>query len=58
MPAISLFLFDDARARGWHPFTLTRPAGELIFGALLQRRRAELLWGTSVTAHLSDAPSL
>ena len=27
-----LVLFDDDVARDWRPFTLTRPAGELLFG--------------------------
>ena len=39
----ALFLFDDQVARGWDPFSLTRPAGELLFGALLLRERADAL---------------
>lgn len=35
-----LLLFDDRVARAWEPFALTRPAGELLFGALTQRARA------------------
>jgi hypothetical protein len=40
----SLFLFDDDVARSWDPFPLTRPAGELLFGALLLRERAQRYW--------------
>ena len=39
--ATDLVLFDDAVARGWQPFALTRPAGELMFGAFTLRARAE-----------------
>ncbi len=31
----SLFLFDDERRQSWDPFALTRPVGELLFGAFL-----------------------
>jgi UDP-N-acetylglucosamine diphosphorylase / glucose-1-phosphate thymidylyltransferase / UDP-N-acetylgalactosamine diphosphorylase / glucosamine-1-phosphate N-acetyltransferase / galactosamine-1-phosphate N-acetyltransferase len=37
----SLLLFDDAAARNWAPFTLTRPAGELLYGCMTLRARAE-----------------
>ncbi|GLC26582.1 putative sugar nucleotidyl transferase [Roseisolibacter agri] len=36
-----LHLYDDARARTFEPFALTRPAGELRAGALLVRQRWE-----------------
>ncbi len=36
-----LVLYDDARARQFEPFALTRPAGELRAGAELIRRRWE-----------------
>ncbi|MEX2467914.1 MAG: putative sugar nucleotidyl transferase [Gemmatimonadota bacterium] len=36
-----LVLFDDAVARSWAPFTLTRPAGELRYGCMTLRERAE-----------------
>ncbi len=49
----SLLLFDDEVARGWDPFSLTRPVGELLFGALLLRERAERYWGTPCLGHLS-----
>ena len=41
----SLFLFDDGVAASWEPFALTRPIGELLFGAFLMRERAERYWG-------------
>lgn len=48
----SLVLFDDARARSWEPFALTRPAAELLFGVLTQRQRAERVLGLTCTALL------
>lgn len=53
MPDLALYLFDDAVSRGWEPFALTRPAGELRFGALIFRERAERLFGGRVVAHLA-----
>ena len=62
----SLVVYDDARARRFEPFALTRPAGELRAGAELIRRRWERAAGTHATgfagaAHLAafeefDAP--
>ncbi len=49
----TLVLFDDAVARGWEPFALTRPAGELVFGALTFRERAERVFGVRCAAHIS-----
>ena len=41
-----LFLYDDATARTFEPFSLTRPTSELRAGALLLRERWEhALWG-------------
>ncbi|MDB4888037.1 MAG: UDP-GlcNAc diphosphorylase/GlcNAc-P N-acetyltransferase, GlmU, bacterial-type, partial [Gemmatimonadetes bacterium] len=34
-----IYLYDDRTARGFEPFALTRPAGELRAGALLVRDR-------------------
>jgi UDP-N-acetylglucosamine diphosphorylase/glucosamine-1-phosphate N-acetyltransferase len=48
-----LFLFDDRRARRWAPFTLTRPAGELLFGCMTLRERAEHAFRTPCEGHLS-----
>jgi UDP-N-acetylglucosamine diphosphorylase / glucose-1-phosphate thymidylyltransferase / UDP-N-acetylgalactosamine diphosphorylase / glucosamine-1-phosphate N-acetyltransferase / galactosamine-1-phosphate N-acetyltransferase len=53
----ALYLYDDARARAFAPFALTRPAGELRAGAELVRRRWELALGTSAEGHLT-APHL
>lgn len=49
----TLILFDDALARRWEPFALTRPAGELRFGALLTRERAERVFGARCAVHLA-----
>lgn len=49
-----LVLFDDSRARAWRPFTLTRPAGELIYGGLTLRARAEQVFGLSCVGHRTD----
>jgi UDP-N-acetylglucosamine diphosphorylase / glucose-1-phosphate thymidylyltransferase / UDP-N-acetylgalactosamine diphosphorylase / glucosamine-1-phosphate N-acetyltransferase / galactosamine-1-phosphate N-acetyltransferase len=50
---LSLILFDDEVARGWAPFALTRPAGELRFGTMTQRRRAERCFGARCVLHLA-----
>jgi UDP-N-acetylglucosamine diphosphorylase / glucose-1-phosphate thymidylyltransferase / UDP-N-acetylgalactosamine diphosphorylase / glucosamine-1-phosphate N-acetyltransferase / galactosamine-1-phosphate N-acetyltransferase len=47
-----LVLFDDERAAGWWPFALTRPAGELVFGCLTFRERAETVTGLRCEGHL------
>ena len=52
-----LYLFDDARARAWAPFALTRPVGELRFGCLTPRERAERVFGLPCSGHLT-APAL
>jgi len=38
---VKLFLFDDRRADAWRPFALTRPIGEIRFGARTLRARIE-----------------
>ena len=53
MSAPRLFLFDDGRARRWAPFTLTRPAGELLHGCLTLRERVERVFGVACEGHLS-----
>ena len=45
MTPTNLYLFEDRRARRWAPFSLTRPAGELLFGCLTLRERAERIFG-------------
>lgn len=57
MPA-RLFLFDDPVARDWRPFTLTRPAGELLFGTETLRARAERVWGLGCEGHLAGTALL
>ncbi len=52
---LSLILFDDAVAQAWEPFALTRPAGELLFGALTLRERAERVWRAHCSAHVGPA---
>ncbi|MEX1257342.1 MAG: putative sugar nucleotidyl transferase [Gemmatimonadota bacterium] len=36
-----LYLLEDGVSREWHPFSLTRPVGEILFGTLLLRERIE-----------------
>ena len=55
----ALFLYDDARARTFDPFALTRPMGEMRAGTELVRRRWELAFGVEasgavVAEHLSE----
>jgi hypothetical protein len=52
-----LLLFDDAAAARWEPYALTRPAGELVFGAMTLRARAERALGLRCAGHLA-APHL
>ena len=52
-PSLSLVLFDDAVAARWEPFALTRPGGELLFGTLTLRARAERVFGARCVAHLA-----
>ena len=48
-----LFLFDDDAARRWQPFTLTRPAGEILFGTESLRARAERVLRLKCEGHLA-----
>jgi UDP-N-acetylglucosamine diphosphorylase / glucose-1-phosphate thymidylyltransferase / UDP-N-acetylgalactosamine diphosphorylase / glucosamine-1-phosphate N-acetyltransferase / galactosamine-1-phosphate N-acetyltransferase len=48
-----LCLFDDAAARRWRPFALTRPVGELLLGAHTFRERAERIFGTVCAGHIA-----
>jgi UDP-N-acetylglucosamine diphosphorylase/glucosamine-1-phosphate N-acetyltransferase len=52
MPNLSLVLFDDLAAQRWKPFSLTRPVGELLFGTLTLRERAERVLGARCLLHL------
>lgn len=54
-----LYLFDDARARQFEPFAMTRPVSELRAGAEIIRSRWETVAGTKAYgfiagAHLDD----
>jgi UDP-N-acetylglucosamine diphosphorylase/glucosamine-1-phosphate N-acetyltransferase len=53
----TLVLYDDARARRFEPFALTRPVGELRAGAELLRRRWERAAGVPATGFMG-APHL
>lgn len=53
MSDVRLYLFDDGNARRWAPFTLTRPVGELRYGCLTARERAEAVFGLACSGHLS-----
>jgi UDP-N-acetylglucosamine diphosphorylase/glucosamine-1-phosphate N-acetyltransferase len=49
-----IHLYDDRIARGFEPFALTRPAGELRAGALLVRERWSRALGHAAAAHLTS----
>ena len=49
------YLWDDARARRFAPFALTRPAGELRAGAVLGRERWTRLLGRDVAGFVAEA---
>lgn len=50
--AAHLLLFDDRTAREWLPFVLTRPAGEMLFGACTLRGRTERATGLKCRGHV------
>jgi len=50
-----LYVYDDARARSFEPFTLTRPVSELRAGAELIRRRWQRAAATDVAGFISAA---
>jgi UDP-N-acetylglucosamine diphosphorylase / glucose-1-phosphate thymidylyltransferase / UDP-N-acetylgalactosamine diphosphorylase / glucosamine-1-phosphate N-acetyltransferase / galactosamine-1-phosphate N-acetyltransferase len=56
---VSVFFYDDARARAFEPFALTRPFAEVRAGALVTRERWQRVTGEDaaghvVAAHLAD----
>ena len=58
-PATALYVYDDAQAREFEPFALTRPISTLVAGTAPLGRRLELalggaLTGTIVAPHLTD----
>jgi UDP-N-acetylglucosamine diphosphorylase/glucosamine-1-phosphate N-acetyltransferase len=50
----AVYLYDDACARTFEPFALTRPAGELRAGALLVRERWSRALGAPIAGHLTS----
>jgi len=56
MRAPRLYLYDDPVAREWHPFSPTRPAGELLFGTETLRERTERVFGMRCRGHLAGEP--
>ena len=48
----AIYFYDDAVARGFEPFALTRPAGELRAGALLMRERWARALGAPAAGHV------
>jgi UDP-N-acetylglucosamine diphosphorylase/glucosamine-1-phosphate N-acetyltransferase len=55
----AIFLYDDARAREFEPFALTRPLADMVAGAALQRERWQAalqlpVVGVITAAHLAD----
>ena len=51
----ALYFYDDARARQFEPFALTRPASELRAGTSLIRRRWELVTSLKSAGFISSA---
>lgn len=49
----TIVLVDDSVAHRWEPFALSRPAGELLFGTLTARARAEAVFGGRCAMHLA-----
>lgn len=52
MAEFELVIFDDAVARDWYPFALTRPVGELMLGTLTLRARAERVLDADCVGYL------
>lgn len=50
----ALVLFDEQISRDWQPFTLTRPAGELLFGVLTLRERAERVFSFPCLGYITE----
>ena len=50
----AVYLYDDACARTFEPFALTRPAGEMRAGALLVRDRWAHALGAAVAGHVTS----
>lgn len=50
---MKLYVFDDTVADTWHPFALTRPVAELLYGAMTLRGRTEKASGLQASATLT-----
>jgi len=48
-----LYMFDDRTARRWAPFSLTRPVGELLYGCMRLRERAERIFDLPCEGYVS-----
>jgi UDP-N-acetylglucosamine diphosphorylase / glucose-1-phosphate thymidylyltransferase / UDP-N-acetylgalactosamine diphosphorylase / glucosamine-1-phosphate N-acetyltransferase / galactosamine-1-phosphate N-acetyltransferase len=48
----AIYLYDDARARTFEPFALTRPVSELMAGAMIIRERWELATGMAAAGFI------
>jgi len=55
MRDFDLVIVDDVITSAWQPFTLTRPAAELLFGTMSLRARIERAAGTQARAIVSSA---
>lgn len=53
MSGTHLYMFDDRTARRWAPFTLTRPVGELLYGCMRLRERAEKIFDLPCEGYVS-----
>jgi UDP-N-acetylglucosamine diphosphorylase/glucosamine-1-phosphate N-acetyltransferase len=51
---MQIVLYDDAAARAFEPFALTRPVSELRGGAMLMRERWERVCGASATGFVAS----
>jgi UDP-N-acetylglucosamine diphosphorylase / glucose-1-phosphate thymidylyltransferase / UDP-N-acetylgalactosamine diphosphorylase / glucosamine-1-phosphate N-acetyltransferase / galactosamine-1-phosphate N-acetyltransferase len=47
-----MYLYEDAKARAFEPFSLTRPVSELMVGAEIIRKRWERVCGSKATAFI------
>ncbi|MDX1396325.1 MAG: putative sugar nucleotidyl transferase [Gemmatimonadota bacterium] len=47
------WMFDDRVADAFYPFALTRPCGEILYGAHTPRARLELACGVQVAGHVT-----
>jgi UDP-N-acetylglucosamine diphosphorylase/glucosamine-1-phosphate N-acetyltransferase len=50
---MAIYLYDDAAARRFEPFALTRPIGELRAGALITRHRWSLVAKQAAAGHVT-----